>query len=173
MNFCQKCGERRWKKFIAYFLQFFAANAVNRGELFIFTAFSILLKKKALLDKWLKLLTSWMFPTPFSTAPTLMYFYHISCKFKKKLAMNAVNFCQKCVENGWKKFNAYFLHLFAANAVNRGELFIFTAFSVLFKKKTLLDKWLGPLTSWMFSTPYSTAPTLIYFHQISCNLIKR
>ena len=29
-----------------------------------------------------------------------------------------------------KIFTAYFLHLFAVNAVNRGELFLFTAFSV-------------------------------------------
>ena len=113
-----------------------------------------------------------MFPTPFSTAPTLMYFYHISCEFKKNLATNAVNFCQKCGENGWKKFNAYFLHHFAANEVNRGELFIFRALSVLFKKKTLLDSWLGPLTPWMFSTPYSTATTLMYFYHISCEFKK-
>ena len=38
-----KCGE---KQFAAYFLQFSAVNVVNRGELLIFTAFSVLLKKK-------------------------------------------------------------------------------------------------------------------------------
>ena len=132
----------RWKtvkkNFIAYFLYLFAANAANRGELFIFTAFSVLFKKKTLLDKWLGPLTSWTFSTPYSTAPTLMYFFHISCEFKKKLETNAVNFCQKCGEKRWKNFIAYFLHLFAANAVNRGELFIFTAFSVLFKKRRFL-----------------------------------
>ena len=32
-------------------------------------------------------------------------------------------------------FTAYFLHLFAVNAVNRGELFIFTAFSVFLQKR--------------------------------------
>ena len=102
------------KNFIAYFLHLFTAIAVNRGELFIYTTFSVLLKK-ALLDKWLKLLTSWKFPTPFSTAPTLMYFYHISCEFKKKLESNAVNFCQKCGENGWKEFHRVFLTSFCSD----------------------------------------------------------
>ena len=44
-----------------------------------------------------------------------------------------VNFCKKCDEK--KVFTAYFVHLFAVNAVNRGELFIFIAFSVFIKKK--------------------------------------
>ena len=112
-----------------------------------------------------------MFPTPFSIAPTLMYFYHISCEFKKKLETNAVNFCQKCDESAEKNSSRISNIFFAANAVNRGELFVFTAFSVLFKK-TILDKWLGPLTSWMFSTPYSTAPTLMYFYHFSCEYNK-
>ena len=48
----------------------------------------------------------------------------------------AVNFRKKC---GGKKliFTAYFLHLFAVNAVNRGELFIFTALSVFSGKRTV------------------------------------
>ena len=42
----------------------------------------------------------------------------------------AVNFRKKWGEMRWKKLNftAYFLHLFAVNAVNCGELFIFPAF---------------------------------------------
>ena len=54
----------------------------------------------------------------------------------------AVNFRKKCVEMRWKKiiFTAYFLHLFAVNAVNRGELFIFTAFSVFLQKRILLTR---------------------------------
>ena len=49
VNFRKKCGEMRRKKiiFTAYFLHLFAVNAVNRGELFIFTLFSILLQKRS------------------------------------------------------------------------------------------------------------------------------
>ena len=49
VNFRKKCGEMRWKKiiFTAYFLHLFAVNAVNRGELFIFTAFSVFLQKRS------------------------------------------------------------------------------------------------------------------------------
>ena len=41
-------------------------------------------------------------------------------------------FVRNAVKCGEKKiiFTAYFVHLFAVNAVNRGELFFFTAFSV-------------------------------------------
>ena len=46
-------------------------------------------------------------------------------------------FARNAVKCGEKKiiFTAYFLHLFAVNAVNRGELFIFTAFSVFLQKR--------------------------------------
>ena len=49
----------------------------------------------------------------------------------------AVNFLKKCGYSHEKKIisTAYFLHLFAVNAVNRGELFIFTAFSVFLQKR--------------------------------------
>ena len=47
-------------------------------------------------------------------------------------------FLKNAVKCGEKNFTAYFLHLFAVNAVNRGELFIFTAFSVF------LQKWSSP-----------------------------
>ena len=150
-SFYSDCGESRWLIFFSWHSWYYYI--------------------KALLDKWLKPLTSWLFPTPFSIAPTLKYFYHISCEFKKKLETNAVNFCQKCDESAEKNSSRISNIFFAANAVNRGELFVFTAFSVLFKK-TLLDKWLGPLTSWMFSTPYSTAPTLMYFYHFSCEFNK-
>ena len=48
VNFRKKRGEMRWKKiiFTAYFLHLFAVNAVNRGELFFFTAFSVFLQKR-------------------------------------------------------------------------------------------------------------------------------
>ena len=48
MNFCKKCGEMQWKKtiFTAYLLHIFVVNAVNRGELFIFTALSVFLQKR-------------------------------------------------------------------------------------------------------------------------------
>ena len=48
-----------------------------------------------------------------------------------------VNIRKKCGEMWWNKiiFTAYFLHLFAVNAVNRGELFFFKAFSVFLQKK--------------------------------------
>ena len=48
VNFRKKSGEMRWKKiiFTAYFLHLFAVNAVNRGELFFFTAFSVFLQKR-------------------------------------------------------------------------------------------------------------------------------
>ena len=50
----------------------------------------------------------------------------------EELIEDTVNFRKKCGEMRRKKtnFTAYFLHLFAVNAVNRGELFFFTAFSV-------------------------------------------
>ena len=44
VNFRKKCGKKII--FTAYVLQLFAANAVNRGELFIFTAFSVFLQKR-------------------------------------------------------------------------------------------------------------------------------
>ena len=44
VNYRKKCGEKKII-FTAYFLQIFAVNAVNRGELFIFTAFSVFLQK--------------------------------------------------------------------------------------------------------------------------------
>ena len=46
-------------------------------------------------------------------------------------------FVRNAVKCGEKKiiFTAYFLHLFAVNAVNRGELFFFTAFSVFLQKR--------------------------------------
>ena len=40
-----KCGEKKII-FTTYFLYIFAVNAVNRGELFIFTAFSFFLRKR-------------------------------------------------------------------------------------------------------------------------------
>ena len=46
-----------------------------------------------------------------------------------KFIEDTVNF-RKCVGDEKKIFTVYFLHLFAVNAVNRGELFFFTAFSV-------------------------------------------
>ena len=44
-----------------------------------------------------------------------------------------VNFCKEYGEMRWKKliFTGYFLHLFAVNAVNRGESFILTAFTAI------------------------------------------
>ena len=71
-------------------------------------------------------------------------------------------FAVKCCE---KKiiFNAYFLRLFAMNAVSRGELFIFTPFSVFLKKETPL-RGFGALNS----SISSTAPTLIQFN--ACEL---
>ena len=100
------------KNFIAYFLHLFTANAVNRGE-FFFTAFLVLLKK-ALLDKWLKRLTSWLFPTPFSTAPTLMYFYHISCEFRKTLETECSEFLSEMRWEAVKKIHRVFLTAFCS-----------------------------------------------------------
>ena len=122
------------KNFIAYFLHLFTAIAVNRGELFIYTTFSVLLKK-ALLDKWLKLLTSWKFPTHFSTAPTLMYFYHISCEFKEKLETNAVNLCQKCGEKRWKKIHRLFLTSFCQRMRWIAVNYLFSRHSRYYLKK--------------------------------------
>ena len=77
----------------------------------------------------------------------------------------AVNFCKKC---GEKKiiFTAYFLHLFAVNVVNRGELFIFTAFSI-FLQNVSFTQGFEPPTSCMPSAAYSTAPTVMYYLGIS------
>ena len=143
---------------------------MNRGEIFIFTALSVLLKK-TLLDKWLERLTSWLFPTPFSTAPTLMYFYHISCEFRKTLETECSEFLSgmrwKTVKKISSRISYIFLQWMRWIAVN----FFFTAFLVLLKK-ALLDKWLKRLTSWLFPTPFSTAPTLMYFYHISCEFRK-
>ena len=59
-----------------------------------------------------KALTSCMPPTSWSSAPTLTYFYDISCEFKSdsvnvgkpmrwSVERNAVNFCKKCGEMRW------------------------------------------------------------------------
>ena len=55
-----------------------------------------------------------------------------------------VNFRKKCGEMWWKKiiFTAFFVHLFAVNAVNRGELFFFTAFSVAVNFFHRLMRWI-------------------------------
>ena len=164
----------RWKavkKFIAYFLHFFAANAVNRGELFIFTAFSVLLKK-TLLDKWLEPLTSWMFSTLYSTAPTLMYFYHIACEFRKTLETECSEFLSEMRWKTVKKFHRVIFYIFLQRMRWIAVNFFFHGILGIIKK-ALLDKWLKPLTSWLFPTPFSTVPTLMYFNYISCDLIKR
>ena len=50
---------------------------------------------------------------------------------------NVVNFG----EMRWKNFTSCFLHLFVVNAVNRGELFIFTTFSAFPKKSFFTRVW--------------------------------
>ena len=171
MNFYQRCGERRWKKIlsrISYIcLQRLRWIALNY---FFFTAFSVLFKK-TLLDKWLKPLTSWLFPTPFSTAPTLMYFYHISCDFRKTLETECSEFLSEMPWKTLKKISSPIYYIFLQRMWWIAVNFFFTAFLVLLKK-VLLDKWLKRLTSWLFPTPFSTAPTLMYFYHISCEFRK-
>ena len=259
MNFYQRCGERRWKKFHRVFPTSFYSECGESRWIFFFTAFLELLKN-ALPDKWLKPLTSWLFPTPFSTAPTLMYFYHISCEFRKTLETECSEFLSEMRWKTVKKISSRISYIFLQRMWWIAVNFFFTAFLVLLKKgtswqvvktshllfvsnslfhcanshvllsyflwiqenvrnrmqwifirdavkggeknssrisyrflqrmrwiavnyllswhsryylkKTLLDKWLEPLTSWMVSTPYSTAPTLMYFYHISCEFRK-
>ena len=150
-TFCSECCESRW---IIYF----------HGILGII--------KKTLLDKWLEPLTSWMFSTLYSTAPTLMYFYHIACEFRKTLETECSEFLSEMRWKTVKKFHRVFLTSFYSEC---GELqwIIFFHGILGIIKKALLDKWLKPLTYWFFPTPFSTAPTLMYFYYISCDLIKR
>ena len=89
VNFCKKCGEMRWKKiiFTPYFLHLFTVNAVNRGELFIFTAISVFLQKRIV-------------HTCSNLCPPARRWIIV------RNAMNfAVNFCKKCGELWW---NIYF-----------------------------------------------------------------
>ena len=80
----------------------------------------------------------------------------LAVNFHKKLRWNAVK----------KKFAAYFLHIIAVNARNRGQLFTFNAFSVFLKKEASLHRF-ESLTSCMPST-YSTATTVTPLYDISC-----
>ena len=74
-------------------------------------------------------------------------------------------FWKKCGEMQWKKiFTVYFLHNFA---VNRGEFFIFTAYSVFIRKDSSLHGF-EPLNYCVLSTAYSTAPTVTCFFDTSC-----
>ena len=65
------------------------------------------------------------------------------------------------------KFTAYFLYLFAMNAVNRCEFFFSQRSPYSYKKDTFIHG-LEPFLSCMSSNSYSTAPTVIYFKDISC-----
>ena len=110
-----KCGEKNII-FTAYFLHLFAVNAVNRRELFIFTAHSY---KKESSPHGFEPQTSCRPSTAYSTAPTVNYIFEISCEFKSDwvnfgnlmrwiFVRNAVNFavifCKKCGEMRWNNF---------------------------------------------------------------------
>ena len=115
--------------FTAFFLHLFAVNAVNRGELFIFTAFSVFLQKK-LQYTGFETLTSCMSSTPYSTAPNFTYFNDISCEFKsgfsKRWKANAVNFCKKCGDF-FKEIRWISRWILVRNAVS----LFFTAFTAI------------------------------------------
>ena len=113
MNFCQKCGERRWKKIHRVFLTAICSECGESRWVTYFHGILGIIKKNT---SWQVDRTSYLLDvsTPYSTAPTLMYFYHISCEFRKTLETNAVNFCQKCGENGWQKIHRVFLTSFCS-----------------------------------------------------------
>ena len=113
--------EMQWKNFTAYFWNLFAVNALNRGEFFICTAFSVLVQKY-----FPYLCSNLCHPMPltaYSTAPTVLYFFNISCEFisdwvnvEKQLRWTfvrntvnfAVNLCKKCGEKRW---NIYYYRI--------------------------------------------------------------
>ena len=113
------------------FWQWMRRNAVN----FFFTAFSVLLKKGT---SWQVVRTSHLldvFNSLFHCANSHV-FLSFSCEFKKTLETECSEFLSEMRWKAAKKIIAYFLYFFASNAVNRCELFIFTAFLVLLKKDT-------------------------------------
>ena len=114
VNFRKKCGEMRWKKiiFTAYFLHLFAVNAVNRGELFIFTTFSIFLQNVSS-PQGFEPQTSCMPAAAYSTAPTVTYYLGISREFK----------------SDWVNVGKQMRWFFVRSAVKCAELFFFTASS--------------------------------------------
>ena len=99
--------EMRWyakKKIIstAYILHIFAANAVNRGEVFIFTAFSVFQQKRSFFTRLRTsyLLHSVIFLVDCQLSPTITYVNEFSCEFKSD-SVNVGkpmrwNFCKKC-----------------------------------------------------------------------------
>ena len=73
--------------------------------------------------------------------PKIFYVPHRTAMFLHKTRVEVWRwiFVRNAVKCGEKNiiFTAYFLHLFAVNAVNRGELFIFTASSVFLQKRII------------------------------------
>ena len=103
VNFRKKCGEMRWKKiiFTAYFLHLFAVNAVNSGELFIFTAFSVFLQKTFVRTgvRTSDLLHVLHYLVHCANCHCyLSNFLWIYIRLSKLWKSYAVNFCKKCGE---------------------------------------------------------------------------
>ena len=105
--------------FITNFLNHFAVNAINCGELFIFTCSRYSYKKRLLLPG-IEPQTSYIPSTAYSTPPTVTLLLIISCEFKSDrvnvgkqmrwlFVRNAVNFvvniCKKCGEMRWMFFH--------------------------------------------------------------------
>ena len=114
VTFHMKFGEMRWKQLIfsAYFLHFFAVNAVNRGELFFSPCSKFSYK-------------NWISSSSYSIAQTVTYFSAISYVFKidsvnvvkqrrwifvRNGVKLAVNNCKKCGDMRWIIFSLRIHH---------------------------------------------------------------
>ena len=107
----------------------------------------------------------------FSTAPTLMYFYHISCEFKKKLETNAVNFVRNAVKNG-EKNSSCFSYIFLQRMRWIAVKYLFSRHSRYYFKKITSCQVVRTSHLLDFQL-FSTAPTLIYLYHISCEFKKK
>ena len=120
-SFYSECGESRW--------------------IFYLHGILAIIKKRKKSTSWQVVKTSHLLDVSnsFFHCANSHVLYHISCEFKKTLETECSEFLSQM---RWKAVKKNFImcsfYLFTANAVNRGEIFIFTTFSVLLKKRHFL-----------------------------------
>ena len=143
--------EMRWNKiiFTTYFLHFFA---VNRGELFIFTAFSVFLQKRCFLTRVRTsyLLHAFNFLIHCNNWYALIWFF---CEFKS----NSVNVGKKI----WRKLWRW---VFVRIAVKSGEIFFSPQSQHFFERFTAFAAFLTKIHR-NHSISYKDSPHSPYFLQ--------